>query len=249
MRTLFGLAVVIGILFAVNRPAETETPAKPSEPASPNKPFRPFRAEDYAKFVPNGITSPFDPTVSIDMNLPESLRQHNQAGRDGSGLCVFYSLLHQALWQGEEQLYGIGKQMQKELGGGWPAKVDKMLAKYAPGVQYVQHTGGDEEFLDLAFKTRRLPAITYAGKDNVHYSMVIGHMVNGAYLDDKQGAILDNNFPEEYLWMSRSQFLNRWKGLDDAGKPMFVRTLRGQVPIGGSWAIVLLNDPAPPVLK
>ena len=102
-----------------------------------------------------------------------------------------------------------------------------MIAKYGKGTAYVQHTGGDESFLELALKTGRMPGVTYAGRDN-RYSGPIAHMVNLVYLDADQAAILDNNYPEKLLWMSRKEFLTRWRDQ------------------GGGWAVVLLTPPASP---
>ena len=102
-----------------------------------------------------------------------------------------------------------------------------MIKKYAAGSEYVQHTGGDEEFLRLALKTQRMPGRTYAGRDS-RYNGPIAHMVNLVYLDDTSAAILDNNFPDKPLWMTRKEFLDRWRDH------------------GGGWAVVLLNSPPPP---
>jgi hypothetical protein len=122
--------------------------------------------------------------------------------------------------------------MRKEPGGGWPEKVDLMIAKYGKGSEYIQHTTGDLSFIKAAFNTGRPVCITYGGYD-MHYKGYVAHMVLMAHIDDEWAAITDNNFPgeDELVWMSVSELEKRWK----AG--------------GGGWAIVLLNPPPPPMLK
>jgi hypothetical protein len=123
--------------------------------------------------------------------------------------------------------------MQRRPGGGWPQKVDQMFAQFAreKGVSapaYIQHTGGDESFLELALKTDRMPSVTYAGRDDF-YNGRIAHMVSLAHLDGARAAIIDNNRPGVWLWMTRTEFLSRWRDMQ------------------GGWAVVLLADPPPPM--
>ena len=164
--------------------------------------------------------------------LPVHMRLENKSGM-GLGLCVFTSINNAALWQDVKQLQGFRDWMTKRKGGGWPEKVDSMIAEYCKeqGVSapvYVQHTGGDVAFLEKALRTGRMPSVTYDGRDGVHYRGPIAHMVNLVYLDSQSAAILDNNYPKEILWMSRAEFLDRWKGS------------------GGGWAVVLTDSPPPP---
>lgn len=166
-------------------------------------------------------------------DLPTALHKKNVGGSDGSGLCVFTSIWHSAQWQGVHELDGYRAFMERRPGGGYPSKVDKTLAAYCsekgvPVPAYVQHTGGDASFLDLAIRTGRMPAVTYDGHDDF-YSGRIAHMVSLVHIDGQSAAILDNNRPGVFVWMSRSAFLQRWKG---GG--------------GGGWAVVLLAPPPPP---
>jgi hypothetical protein len=71
--------------------------------------------------------------------------------------------------------------------------------------------------------------VTYAGRDDF-YSGPIAHMVNLVYMDDSRACILDNNRPGVFLWMTRKEFLQRWRDQ------------------GGGWAYVFLAPP-PPVYK
>jgi hypothetical protein len=72
-----------------------------------------------------------------------------------------------------------------------------------------------------------MPAVTYDGRDDFYRSFVY-HMVSLAHLDATRAAIIDNNRPGAWLWMSRADFLSRWRGSN------------------GGWAVVLLAPPPPP---
>ncbi len=174
--------------------------------------------------------SPAGKRATID--LPAGQHIKNVGGRDGAGLCVFTSFELSARWQNEPGFVGFQKWMTAKPGGGWPEKLDDMIAQYCreKGFAvplYVQHTGGDDEVLDLAIKTGRLPAVTYAGRDDF-YRGRIAHMVNIAHLDETDAAIIDNNRPGSWVWMTRSEFNTRWRDMQ------------------GGWAVVLLSPPPPP---
>jgi hypothetical protein len=178
--------------------------------------------------VEGGRTSP-DGSEEIQVDLPGSEQMKNTGGRDGAGLCVFTSIEHSGRWQNVESILGLQKKMTKELGGGYPSKVEKMLAKYCEGAQYLQYEGNDPSLIKLALTTGRMPSVTYGYSPR--YSGKIAHMVNAAHLSEKWAAILDNNFPGEdkYEWMSPSEFKKRW------------------ISGGGGWAVVLLAPPPPPI--
>jgi hypothetical protein len=166
------------------------------------------------------------------VDLPTSQHMRNVGGSDGAGLCVFTSIQHSAYWQNVRALDGFRQWMQRRPGGGWPEKVDKMFAQFCKekGVAvpaYIQHTGGDPVFLELALRTGRCPGVTYNGRDDF-YRSTIAHMVSLAHLDKTHAAIIDNNRPGVWLWMTREEFLSRWKGG------------------GGGWAVVLLDPPPTP---
>lgn len=188
-----------------------------------------------------GAALPFDATpqpISADgtravIDLPAGQHMRNVGGSDGSGLCVFTSVQNSAYWQNVRELDGFRAWMQKRPGGGWPQKLDQCFAQFAKekgaGVPaYIQHTGGDESFLELALKTDRMPSVTYDGRDGF-YRGQIAHMVNLAHLDNNRAAIIDNNRPGVWVWMTRPEFLSRWRGNS------------------GGWAVVLLADPPPPI--
>lgn len=178
-------------------------------------------------------TSPTSPagTRSV-VDLPTSKHLRNTGGSDGLGLCVFTSIWHSAQWQNVTVLDGYRRWMERRPGGGYPSKVDQTLAAYCreigvPVPAYAQHTGGDDTFLDLAIRTDRCPAVTYDGRDDF-YRGAVAHMVNLVHLDSAKAAILDNNRPGVWLWMTRADFLSRWRGNS------------------GGWAVVLLDPPPPP---
>jgi hypothetical protein len=207
------------------------SPSKPAPaPQPPPKPRTPW--DDSEKLTVGGPVSP-DGKTEIQCDLPVAQRTKNVGGTDGAGLCVFSSIGHAARWQNEKRLVDFQEKMKKEPGGGYPEKVDRMIAKYGKGTQYIQYEGKDPTLLKLALKTGRMPSVTYDGHDP-HYGMhsYIAHMVNLVYLDDAQACILDNNFigDNDFVWMTTKEFYDRWTG-------------------DGGWAVVLLAPPPPPVPK
>ena len=171
---------------------------------------------------------------AIACDLPPGEHLKNSSGRDGLGLCVFTSIDHAARWANEPALIGFRDFMTEQPGGGWPEKVDEYIPRMAaskglPVPAFVQHTGGDPEFLKLALKTGRYVSVTYNGRDNVFYSGPIAHMVNLVHFSEQWAVVHDNNFPGKWLWMSPAEFLERWRGS------------------GGGWAVVLLKPGPPPI--
>lgn len=184
-------------------------------------------------------STPVSPAgVRATIDLPKDQHMQNTGGMGrrgpgtGAGLCVFTSMEHSARWQNILSLAGFQKWMTNKPGGGWPAKVDAMLKEWCKekGIAmpaYVQHTGGDTAFLELALRTGRCPCVTYSGRDDF-YSSDVAHMVNILHLDYERACILDNNRAGTFLWMTRAEFETRWRAMD------------------GGWAIVFLDAPPPP---
>jgi hypothetical protein len=195
---------------------------------------------------------PKPPGSGETADLPAAVHMRNVGGSDGSGLCVFTSGQHAALFQNVTELKGFRKWMEGQPGGGYPQKWDAMVATYCKlkGVavpQYIQHTGGDVEFLEKSLKTSRIVCITYAGHDTRYGNETIAHMVNLVFLDDTRAAILDNNFPGEMYWMTRKELEDRWRGVDAKGNDLVVRDRWGRgFPVGGGWAITFLQSPPTP---
>lgn len=189
-----------------------------------------LHAQHPGAFVPS--ESPVLNGKRATADIPTGQHIRNVGGSDGAGLCVFTSAEVAARWQNVPELAGFQQWMRRRPGGGWPEKLDRMVAQYArergvPPPGYVQHTGGDEEFLTLALKTGRMPAVTYAGRDDF-YRGSIAHMVNLVHLDGVDACVVDNNRPGVFVWMSRDEFLSRWRSMN------------------GGWAFVLLAPPPPP---
>jgi hypothetical protein len=177
-----------------------------------------------------GPVSPDGKAAICDIPATQHIR--NVVGSDGAGLCVFTSAELMARWQNQPSLFGLQAWMRKRPGGGYPTKLDQVLAKYTteknvPLPQYIQHTGGDDAVLDLALRTGRMPCVTYAGRDDFYRSK-IAHMVNLVHLDQTTAAIVDNNRPGQWVWMTRAEFLSRWRDMQ------------------GGWAVILLDPPPPP---
>jgi hypothetical protein len=194
-----------------------------------------------------------DGTVAV-VDFPVTQHMQNVGGSDGYGLCVYTSVTVAARWQNLDSMLTFRKFAEGRPGGSYPEKLEADLKTFAARNKitlppYVQHTGGDDAFLDLCYATRRSPSITYAGLDG-YYDSGVAHMVTGAHLDAKWGAICDNNRSGSWVWMTRPQLLNRWKGKKDDGKDILVHVSDGfrtyWVPVGGGWAFVWLGPPPPP---
>lgn len=183
-----------------------------------------------------GPISP-DGSVEVTVDLPLDQRIRNIGSRvDGAGMCVMSSVEMAARWANLRHLRGLRDWCAREAGGAWPEKVDRQLRAYAQQnnlqvPRYVNYVGASPEILEAALATGRMPAVTYSGRDNVRYSRSIAHMVNLVHLDANWAAILDNNGigEQELIWMSRQEFLERWR--DNRGS---------------GWAVIWLAYPPPP---
>jgi hypothetical protein len=182
-----------------------------------------------SKITVGGPVGP-DGKTEVACDLPVSERMRNVGGRDGAGLCVFTSIQNAARYQNELRLVNFQADMRREPGGGYPAKVDTMIAKYGKGTPYLQYEGKDPSILKAALATGRMPSVTYNGHDP-HYAGTIAHMVNLIHLDANWAVVLDNNFVGEnqLVWLTPDDFYRRWRGN------------------GGGWSVVLLSPPPPPV--
>lgn len=173
--------------------------------------------------------------------LPREKRVRNIGGSDGAGLCVFTSIQQAAEWGDVPALKDFQHFMSSRPGGGYPSKVTKMIEACAKGhslpvPDYLQYEGTDPSVLKLAVKTRRMPCVTYDGRDT-HYRGHIEHMVNIAGWDDKDQwvVIQDNNFPQDdqFDWLTPAEFQSRWLG--GSGRQ--------------GWAVILLDNGCPPKPK
>jgi hypothetical protein len=187
------------------------------------------------------VTGPTGPGgLEPQADLPVSQRLKNTGGMgprgpgSGAGLCVFTSITHAARYQNERALFDFQSKMTHEPGGGYPEKVDAMIAKYAPSVspRVLQYEGSDPTIMQKALESGRMVCCTYDGHDP-HYGGTIAHMVNLIFLNADTACILDNNFigDGELVWMTRAEFLQRWLGN------------------GGGWCVILTGPAPAPVPK
>lgn len=254
-RRLLLVLLVAGALYGwysdrQHSPRPTPAPAPPAskpkpktpEPKKPRRPCPgpgpcPLEDKDVSDRRDAGPTGPAeggrvspDGSIEVVCDLPASERKKNIASK-GLGCCVFRSIDYAARWQQVPELYDLPEQLVQAgiPGGGYPEKVDQVLARFAPEATYIQDTSGDADILEAILKTGRLPCVTYNGHD-CHYSGSIAHMVCLPFFDRQSGwaCVSDNNFPaeNEFVWMSPDEFLKRWKG---GG--------------GGGWVIALLAPP------
>jgi len=173
--------------------------------------------------------------VPIQLDLPTSLHMTNTGGSDGSGLCVFTSIEHSAMWQNAAELWGFQKWMTRRPGGGYPQKVDRMIDILCAerGVRkprYIQVEDNDLEILKVACRTGRMPSVTYGYSPTKRYGGAkIAHMVTLLHADDEWFCCLDNNFPRTYEWMTPKEFLGVYRSGAKVG-----------------WSVIMLNPGPPP---
>jgi len=173
----------------------------------------------------------------IHCDLPKSLHMMNAGGSDRAGLCVFTSGEHSAMWHNIEGLYGLQEWCKRRPGGGWPDKLDKVIAEVSAErrcskPRYIQVESCDLEILKLACRTGRLPCVTYGFSPTNRYGgQRISHMVNILHADDDWFCVLDNNFPGTYEWMSPTEFSRTY--CDGRGT---------------GWCVIFLSPGPPPAL-
>ena len=237
MRLLFIRRAPLGILFALCL-AIAASPCGAQSPPGPT----PLVASIVTKGNP---VSPKGTRATVD--IPRSRHIRNVGSNvDRAGLCVPSSIEVASDWQNVRPTQGFRAYTETRPGGSYPEKLAADLSRYCgmkgvPVPAYVQHTGGELNFLKSVLKTGRMVGVTYGGADNF-YGGPIAHMVDLVHLDDDEACIVDNNRPGNFVWMSARQFENRWLGLYDDGRPMREKGFL----IGGGWAFVWLAPPPPP---
>lgn len=191
----------------------------------------PFTAADARVAGPR-----LDDGTEVDIDLPAKLHVRNRGGSDGLGLCVFASLRHSGLWADEPVFSALFEWMHTRPGGGYPEKVDRVIAAYCkaggkPVPPYVQVEGRDLDVLRRAVAVGLMPAVTYWRSPTGRYGgRRIPHMVSLVAAGETWWAVLDNNYPGSFEWMTRDQFLNCYA--DGGGK---------------GWAVIPLTPGPPPV--
>jgi len=173
--------------------------------------------------------------TEVQLDLPREYQLRNRGGSDGAGLCVFASLQHSAVWQDVAPLTHVFSWMFTHPGGGWPEKVDQVIAaickeQNVAAPDYLQVEGPDLEILKLACRTGRMPAVTYSMSPTGRYGGArIAHMVSLVHADERWFAVLDNNYPGTIEWMTPADFRATYLGRSGQG-----------------WAIILLAEGPPP---
>lgn len=145
-----------------------------------------------------------------------------------------------AWWQNVRELFAFQEFMKRRPGGGWPEKVDAMIAETCreqgvPVPMYVQVESNDLEILRRALRSGRIASVTYSISPTGRYGGArIAHMVNLLAAGAGQGpdgkgwwCVMDNNYPNTYEWMCEAQFQRTYASA------------------GRGWAFFLCN-PAPP---
>ena len=197
---------------------------KPQPKPRPHRPWGPHGSQSVGLAGRDRLKTggPVFEGHEVQVDLPSDILKHNIASK-GLGCCVFRSCNYAGLAQNISELIDLPERMKADgvEGGGWPEKLDRILAQYAPGVKYIQVQNGDWSLVKLALKTGRLPCITYGS----------AHMVNIACLENGVGCFRDNNFTaaDELRWGDEKTVM------EQAGGNKF-------------WAVIFLKPrmPAPP---
>lgn len=158
------------------------------------------------------------------MNLPRFMRQRNWIGgssRDGS--CVVASMVSLLRWQGKPAL---ANRLKQRYGGGqdyseWKAAIDREGIKYAS-----TKASNEVSFLEKAVATRRGCMVGVGPYQNFKEPT---HMVCLVDMTSTKVVLLDNNFPEQYVYVGRKEFLTEWER-------------------AGSWALTPVYTPTSPRL-
>lgn len=213
-------------------------PPEPDEPIpEPLAPRRPWGKSDGAPVGAKVLGRVHDDGTEIRCDLDPSQHQKNTGGSDGAGLCVFASMRHSGLWQGNEVFADLFNWMKRHPGGSYPQKTDQMIARYCqekglPKPRYLQVEGGDLEVLRKACASGRMPGVTYSFSPSGRYGgSRISHMVSLVHADSKHFVILDNNYPgkegreDVYEWLTPAEFAKVY---------------------APGWAVILLDPPGPP---
>jgi hypothetical protein len=173
-----------GVSSKESPPPKPEPPAKPSTPddSCPRRPRRPA-GELVGAISVGGPVGPAGQQVACDLPVAQRLKNTGGMGPrgpgSGAGLCVFTSIEHAGHWQNVRPLIGLQQKMTHEPGGGYPEKVDQLVAKYAKGVTVIQYEGKDPGVLESPLKTGRMPCVTFNGHDKHYGNQTIAYMGPG----------------------------------------------------------------------
>lgn len=187
------------------------------------------------------VNGPAHDGESITCDLPNSQQMKNIGSKlDNAGMCVFSAVEMAARYQGLEAMRGWRDWCaQNYRGGGYPEKVDKLLAawwkhKGIPPIKYMQYQGRNpEDLLTVIDKTRRMGSITYGYSPR--YGGYVAHMTNEILYGHKYAVVLDNNFVGDtnYEWMKREELVRRMRLTPNGGQDL-------------AWIFVWITPGSPP---
>jgi hypothetical protein len=159
------------------------------------------------------------PTV----NVPSALRQSNWLDSRRHGSCALASLCTACNWEGRED---ISQTIRSHCGGGQsPQSLANLMVRN--DIRFAWTIGDDDlEFLETALDGRRAVMVAIdldPDTGECHMVDLVHYRRNEAW-----ACLIDNNHPTENRWVKREVFEKDW-----------MRT--------GSWAVVPLYTPAPPL--
>lgn len=178
---------------------------------------------------------PVDPQTGerIVADIDFDSHMKNKGGTDGAGLCVPTSVNMAAFRQAVSECYDLQAYCTKFPGGSYPQKFDDTIRRKTNGKfkEYLNVTGREQcrELCRVALASGRAVGTTYGYSPRPEYrGEAIAHMVTLVHLKGGRAAILDNNFPGTYEWMSEEEFWRR------------------QEMMGGPWVLALTGGSLPP---
>src|SRR5690348_14995255 len=176
-------------------PEKPETPKVQPKPAPkpqphrnpcPNCPMLREAAGQAAQHKPElgGLISPDGKTRCI-LSMPDSIQWPKNIASRGLGCCGFRSVDYLARIQNVPELVDWPEQIRNAgiPGGAYPQKVDDLLRRFAPNVEYWNDTTKSHELLAAAIRSQRGAAVDYNGHDP-HYSGNIAHCVTCIAFDE-----------------------------------------------------------------
>lgn len=175
----------------------------------------------------------------VRANAPIPSWQHilNEGGSDGAGLCVVASNTANGLYQGVPEFAGgkesrVWRLAKERPGGYYPEKLDQLFRDAGVETAWFQAEGKADELLRLIEHYNRMGLpVGITMNYGEEYGQRIHHMVSLIHLDADMACIVDNNFPEQYMWISRSVLADRIVD-GPAGWVVVLLWLKGAVKVG-----------------
>lgn len=184
--------------------------------------------------------------VTVDL-APQEQFKNIGSRLDGAGMCVFSSIEMAAKSQGLDEMRGWRDWCaQNYTGGGWPQRVDELLAAWgkAKGIAippYYQYEGKDPaQVMALIDKTGRMACITYGWSPR--YGQRIAHMVCAPRYRGKYAVVLDNNFVSKKSGDGWDEKVLEWMAPDELVRRMKIGS-------GSAWVFCWLTPAAPPAAR